>query len=229
MAHAIRHLIRGCLLLAIAVLGVRAQPAAPVLRFTVFSAKPVEGLSFVPRAGGPAQKIVFSSTARSPHYEYRGSSPLRFSDTTGAVVAEASVPPEIRDALLLFLPSTEKNFRYKIAVLDDAPSVRAPGSLSVINLSGLALSGSVGTGNVTLQPGLNPPLSLGSNGGKVALLSTQKGKPYPSYTGMVKLGRDERALLILFPPVYQGSFEVSSRLLIDAPGAAGKSGAPGRK
>ena len=31
------------------------------------------------------------------------------------------------------------------------------------------------------------------------------------------LGRNERALLILFPPFYTGSLEVQSRLLIDQP------------
>ncbi len=229
MAHALRYLTSLGLLLAVVVLGASAQTTAPVLRFTVFSAKPIEGLSYVPRAGAPAQKLGFSTTSRSPVYEYRGAPPLRLVDATGAVVAEAVVPPEMREALLLFLPSTEKNLRYKIAVLDDGPSARAPGGLSIINLSGFALSGTVGAENVTLQAGLNPALALGPTGGKVALVSQQKGKAYPSYTNTVKLNRGERGLLILFPPVYQGSFEVSSRLLIDAPGAGGKAGAPVRK
>lgn len=213
-----------------------AQPVAPPVRFSVFSPKPIKDVGFVPRAGVPPQAVAFAPTARSPRYEFRGAMPLRFVDiTSGVVVAEANIPAGIRDALLLFSPietpatSAGKGtgtLRYQIAVLDDSAARLAPGSLSIVNLSGLALSGTVNKEKVTLQPGLNAPLAVG-RAATIALSTTFKGRSYQSYAGTAALGRNDRALLILFPPFYAGSLEVQSRLLIDPPpGAAVVAPAP---
>ncbi len=201
-------------------------PAIQSVRFTVFSAKPVTDLAFVPQANAPAQALKFYPTARSPRYEYRGVMPLRFVDAvSGAIVAEATLPLEMRDALLLFSPvaGTPKTgaLRYQVAVLDDSALRHGPGGLAVINLSGLSLTGTVGNQAVTLTPGLNPTLAVGRSA-KIALRTTFKNRSYQAYADTVQLTAKQRALLILFPPFYQGSLEVQSRLLIDEPpGAAG--------
>ena len=52
-----------------------------------------------------------------------------------------------------------------------------------------------------------------------------KQRTYQSYACTATLGRNERALLILFPPFYAGALEVQSRLLLDKPAA----GSTGRK
>ena len=97
-----------------------AQPAPQPIRFTVFAAKQISGLTYVPRvdvaASTPKKTIApatpieirFNPTARSKRLEYRGPMPLRFVDSeSGAVVAEATIPPTIRDALLLFSPMAD--------------------------------------------------------------------------------------------------------------------------
>lgn len=201
-----------------------AQPVIPSVRFSVFSPKPIKDVGFAPRAGVAPQPLSFAPTARSPRYEYRGAMPLRFVDvSSGVVVAEAAIPAGVRDALLLFSPietaagaAGKGTLRYQVAVLDDSASRLAPGSLSIINLSGLSLSGTVNKEKVTLQPGLNVPLTVGQ-AAKIALSTTFKGRSYQSYAGTASLGRNDRALLILFPPFYAGSLEVQSRLLIDPP------------
>lgn len=200
----------------------RAQaPAGPSLRFTVFSARPIADLAFVPRPNAPPQKVVFYPTARSPRYDYRGATPLRFVDaSSGAVVAEATIPAEIHDGLLLFAPVPAAGgtvgMRYHVSVLDDGSARHGPGGLAVINLSGLALTGTIGTTSVTLKPGLNPTIPVGRSA-KVILKTEAKNRSYQSYADTVELARNQRALLILFPPFYQGSLEVQSRLLIDEP------------
>ena len=245
MAHALGYLKRGAgilpaflksaggkpALLLIAVAGflsdaAHAQaPTIPTVRFSVFSPKPIKDVGFAPRAGVAPQPVAFAPTARSPRYEFRGPMPLRFVDvTSGVVVAEATIPAGIRDALLLFSPietpasagKAAGTLRYQIAVLDDSASRLTPGSLSVVNLSGLSLSGTVNRVKVTLQPGLNAPLAVG-RAAKVALSTTFKGRSYQAYAGTAALGRNDRVLLILFPPFYAGSLEVQSRLLIDPP------------
>jgi len=158
-------------------------------------------------------------------YEYRGTMPLRFVDpSTGAVVAEANVPVGMQNALLLFSPlenakGSSASLRYQIAVLDDSATRHAAGGLAIINLSGLTLSGKINNQSVTLSAGLNPTIPAG-RAANIKLNTVLKQRTYVAYTGNVTLGRNERALLILFPPFYAGSHEVQSRLLIDQPPGA---------
>jgi hypothetical protein len=215
MAHALRYLI----LLGAIVGWAQAQAPVAAVRFTVFSARPVSDLSFLPRAGAAPQKTVFYPTARSPRYEFRGAMPIRFTDATNRVVAEATVPAGIRDALLLFTPiepAPTAGLRFQVSVLDDGVLRHGPGGLAIINLSGLALSGVVGSNAVVLKPGLNPTLAIGSST-KINFRASLKNRTYQSYADTVELGRNQRALLILFPPYYKGSLEAQSRLLLDEP------------
>ena len=198
------------------------KPPELTLHFTVFSAKPIEGLTYVPRANAAPAKLVFYPTAHSPRYEYRGANPIRFTDASGAVVAEATVPPEIHDALLLVSaidPVPPAGVKYRVAVLDDGAAQHTAGGLAVINLSGLALSGTIDGKPVTLKDGLNPTLAVGRTA-KIALNTVFKGRTFPSYSGDLKLKKNERALLILFPPFNKGSLEVQSRMLLDEPPTA---------
>ncbi len=221
MAHALRYLV-ACL---VSWACLRAQtPPASAVRFSVFAAKPIEALAFAPKPGAPPQVIEFSPTARSARLEYRGAMPLRFVDAaSGVVLAEAVLPPEIREALLLFSPmeaeASKGGLRYRVAVIDDSAVRHGPGGLVVLNLSGLSLAGTINEKPITLAAGLNPAVPIGRTA-KVVLRATAKGRTFQSYAGTVQLGARERALLILFPPFYRTSLEVQSRLLLDQPPGA---------
>ncbi len=201
-----------------------AQAPAPIqsVRFTVFSSRPVTDVAYLPRANATPQALKFQPTARSTRYEYRGAMPLRFVDPeTREVVAEAAIPAGLHDALLLFSPlepgaAGGGKLRYQIAVLDDGAARHGAGGLAIINLSGLALSGTVNNQAVTLKPGLNPT-QLINRSATITLTTVFKQRTYQSYSGTATLGRNERALLILFPPFYKGALEVQSRLLLDSP------------
>lgn len=197
---------------------VSAQPALPSVRFTVFSAQPVANLTYLPRPNATPVKLAFFPTARSARVEYRGAMPLRFTDaTTGAIVAEATIPPEMREPLLLFSaiePTPEKGLRYQVAVLDDSTTAHGPSGLTIVNLSGLTLSGTIAGKPISLQAGLNPPVTV-NRSAKVALRTTVGKRSVQSYADTVQLTARQRALLILFPPFYKGSAEVQSRLLLD--------------
>lgn len=116
--------------------------------------------------------------------------PLRFYDeTTGNVVAEAVIPPEMKEALLLFAPiepAPVSGFRYRIAVLDETGLRSGPRGLTIINLSGLALTGTVGKETVALEAGLNPTIALAS-ATKVVLRTSAKGRSIQSYADTVLL------------------------------------------
>jgi len=230
MAHALRYLTLGLLVLIALVPGASAQAGASdsvrTVRFTVFSARAIADVAFVARPGAGPKNVAFYPTARSPRYEYRGATPLRFIDSvSGAVVAEAVIPPDVRDALLLFTPLASEStpggsgLRFQIAVLDDSAARHGASGLVIINFSGLALGGTVGTQAVTLRPGLNPSLTIGRSA-KITLHTRLKERSYQSYAHTLALSGAERALLILFPPFYKGSVEVQARVLIDAPPVA---------
>ena len=204
-----------------------AAPTSQVVRFSVFSPQRIKDLTFAPRPGGAPQTLAFQPTARSVRYEYRGAMPLRFLDgTTGAVLAEATVPPAMREALLLFtlLPTpTAQGLKYQIAVLDDSVARQVPGTLAIINLSGLTLAGTVGKEAVKLKAGLNPAITIGRTAA-VTFRATHNNRSVQSYAGNVQLTARQRALLILFPPFNKGSLEAQSRLLIDDPQPGKKAG-----
>jgi hypothetical protein len=146
--------------------------------------------------------------------------PLKFSvGASGEVVAEANIPPDMGDVLLLFTPiepAPASGVRYRIAVLDDSALRHGPGGLTIINFSGLDLSGLIGAETVALKTGLNPTLSVARTT-KILLRTKFKNRSYQSYAGTIELKPGERALLILFPAFYKGSLEVQSRLLVDQP------------
>ncbi len=213
----------GLFLVLVAATPSEAQPALQTVRFAVFSSKPITDIAFAPRPNAAPQPVAFYPTARSPRYEYRGPMPVRFIDPTSkAVIAEATIPPEIHDALLLFSPAPGGGgspLKFQISVLDDSAVRHGAGGLAVINLSGLVLTGTVNNTAVTLKPGLNPTLPVGRSA-KIVFHTMLKNRSYQAYADTVPLAAKERALLILFPPFYQGSLEVQSRLLVDVPPTA---------
>ncbi len=219
MAHAFRHLI-ACFALVASAFAQTPRTAEQPLRFTVFSIKTLTGLAYTPKPGVPPVTLKFFPTARSPRYEYRGPMPMHFINAAASgIVAEATVPPEIHDALLLISPiepAPSTGVKYRVAVLDDSAVKHVAGGLAVINFSGLALSGKIDGKDVTLVDGLNPVQAVGRSA-KIALHTTFKGRTYQSYAENLTLKKNERALLIFFPPFYKGSLEVQSRLLIDEP------------
>lgn len=192
--------------------------AGPTVRFTLFAARPIADLGFSPRPGAAVQRVAFYPTARSARYEFHGRMPLQFVDAaSGDVVAEVTIPPEIREPLLLFTPAEAQasgKLRYQVAVLDDSAAHHPAGALVVVNLSGLALTGTLNDEAISVKAGLNPPVNI-PRGAKLSFRTTFKGRAFPAYSGEVKLARNERGLLILFPPFYPGSLEVQARLLVD--------------
>lgn len=210
-----------------------ATPAEPEVQvhFTVFSAVPISGVGFLAKPDAVPTPVAFYPTARSPRYEYVGSNPLRFQSIPAAgtdgpaattemkAMAEVTFAPNIRDAFLLFepmMPAAKDGMRYRVYVLDDSTVRQAPGTLTVVNLSGLPLNGSAGKSFVNMRDALVAPFTIGRSA-KVSLRVPYAGRSYQAYTDTIDLEAGERALLILFPPFRPGSLEVQSRLLIDKP------------
>lgn len=204
-----------------------APVAAPLVRFTVFGLRPEGEVAFVPKPGAAPQRLQFYPTARSPRYEYRGATPLRFIEPESKVVlAEVSVPPGAGEMLLVFSPAAAGKSpgapRYDVTVLDDSLMRHPVGSLLILNLSGQALAGTVNDRAVSPGTGASALIPVGRSAA-VRFTSAIRNRVVQAYAGTVSLARDERALLVLFPPFHPGSAEVQARVLVDKRGNATKS------
>lgn len=210
---------------------VAAAVGGPAIRFSVFAARLITDLAYVPRLGAAPLKLQFQPTARSSRYEYRGGMPLRFVDpANGVVAAEVTFPADLHDGLLLFSPGSGGTgaasagavkappLRYQVAVLDDSAARHPSGALSILNLSGFSLNGAVGKRVVNLEAGLGPVISIGTAAAVVSFATEIKGRTYTAYRSTVQLKGRQRALLVLLPPFNPGGVEVQSRLLLDEPG-----------
>jgi hypothetical protein len=219
MAHQIRHLIVAgvCLLLAPFAL---AQKAGPVVTsFTVFALRPIDGLE-ITGATGMREAVQFKASTRSPKYTVSGIGPLKFFDhTTGAVVAEATIPPEVRQPLLLFLDPPALNprgLKHQIAVIDDSSAKLGSGQLAILNLSGLKFTGMLDKTALTVEPGLNAPVPF-TQFARLTLYTLARGTKVQSYADVLKPSKTARVLLILFPPARKGALEVQVRALSEEP------------
>ena len=200
-----------------------AQPAPAPERqvsFRVFSAQPIADLAYVPRPGSAPVSLAFYPTAHSPRYAYTGPASLQFIDaTTGAVAAEITVPPKIVTALFILSalePLATRTVRYRVQVVDDSAERHPPGTLLILNFSGLELSGTINRRPVTLNGGLNAPIRM-EMPAAIILRTPFKNRSYQAYADTISLEKSGRALLLLLPPYRQGSLEVQSRVLLDAP------------
>ena len=199
-----------------------AQPAVPPERqwnFTVFSAQPIDDLTYLPQPGATPVPLAFYPTARSPRYSYSGPARLRlFHSRTGATAAEINVPPEIRTVMLILSAKghgSGDGWDYDVIVVDDGALSHAPGTLLILNFSGLTLSGSINRQSLTLLSGFNAPIRVGQVAA-INLRTPFKARTYQAYAETIALEESGRALLLLLPPYHQGSLEVQSRVLLDA-------------
>lgn len=222
MAHQFRHLILVVASAAILTvrLGAQAGGTAAKVHFTVFSPEVLTGVSYVARTK-PEPKympLVFFPSARSPVYECDGVMPLQFVNTaTNEVIGSVTVPPGMREPLLVFFPVAPKSgssVRYHVYVHDDTTMKLEAGGLAVLNFSGLSLTGTIDRKKVELQEGYEGPFSVGTSA-KVQLSTVFHGRKLQSYSDSIALGKDGRALLILLPPFRKGSIEVQTRVLLD--------------
>jgi hypothetical protein len=206
------------------------EPPPRQIRFSVFSADPIENLNFLPADQQVPVAVVFYPTIRSPVYTYRGETPLRFyqSGAVGSLLAPSALVAEVdlasapENCLLLFsrLPSPAADgLKYRVHVLDEGAARSGPGSLRIFNLSGLILTGVIGSRSFTLNAGLGPSLRVPKSP-KVELRTLFRNRLYPAYSETLELKPNDRGLLLLFPPFRSGSLEVQSRLLVDEPPTA---------
>lgn len=220
-----------CGLLLVAPGAAGQRPGQISIRFTVFSLAPIEGLAYVSTTGAKLP-LKFNPASRSSRHTYNGAPLLKFIEVeTGTVVAEATVPPEIREPLLLFTPlpaASARGLRYQVSVVDDSGAKLGAGHLAILNLSGLKLTGLLDKTPLTVDEGLNAPVPF-TRQAKLILFASAHGARVQSYADVIKPPKSSRLLLILFPPTRKGAVEVQTRALADEPPLPPPPGVPAKK
>lgn len=208
-----------CALLIGAPFAAAQRPGQISVRFTVFAARPIDGLSYLSSTGAQLP-LKFNPASRSTHHTYNGASPVRFVDTaTGTLVAEASIPPDLREPLLLFSELATpgpRGLRYQISVLDDSAAKLSAGHLAILNLSGLKFTARLDQSEFAVAEGLNAPVPF-KRETRLTLFTNVRGARVQSYADLIKPPKSARLLLILFPPARKGAVEVQTRALSDDP------------
>jgi hypothetical protein len=204
------------------------------VRFTVFSEGLLQGLSFIPKPREAPVELQFMSTQRSRLYEYYGSNSIEFSTdvhvppdparpgllrTDRIVVARAVIPSGVREALLLFSlePGWENQPvpRYVVQVFDDSRTAVPLDHLAFLNATGLPLFGTVGEREVQLSAGISRALRVAAGETPVLLHVLHENQVLPVYGDLIALERNQRVLVVLFPPIGPDATHVRRRLLYD--------------
>ena len=213
---------------------VTAGTPAPLARLT-FSCYaldlPPGRVLYRPQPGYAPVEVRFYRAGRSPRYEYHGPVPIRFfsdaaADSGGAgahesVVAEAALPGDAREVLLLFMRNHETSpmrapGAFKVLVIDDTASAFPSGRVVIFNASGRTLECVIDGRVRELAPGFGPSLDA-TNPMAVELHTRVRGQLYPGYRGRLILADRARCLMIILPPRHAGSPELEVRLIHDTP------------
>ncbi len=223
MALSRRNLSTGLLLWFVTCVIMPAQvepPAARQLLFSVFAAEPVGRLCYVAKPGTAPERLEFYPTVRSPLYLYEGPSRVQFLDVdTAAIRAEFTVPPRIRRVLLILAHDNAARtgpIQYRVLILDDSAQRHDTGTIRILNLSGLELSGTINLRSVTLQGGADEIVQVG-NTAVIHLRTPYHNRTYQAYAETLSIEHSGSAFLLLLPPYRPGSLEVQSRFLAEAP------------
>ena len=213
--------------------GALAQPSEVPemldLNFSVYSFQRLKGLNFLnPHA--QVEKLSFFSSSRSPRHHYSGPNPIVFFRETpepspqnpSAVrrvsVAEARIPPGMRDPMLVFFRDTSTasaSERYLVYPFDDSLRNLPAGHIVFFNVSGYELRGYINREVVRLRTGPSQPYSVRGSSIGVSL-GVYVGEKYrQSFASPIAVGNDQRAIAFFFPPYLAGSPEVQPRILLE--------------
>ena len=90
-----------------------------------------------------------------------------------------------------------------------------PDHLAFLNATGLPLFGTVGGSEAQVPLGLSRPRRIGAGETPVLLQILHEGQVLPVYGDLIALERNQRVLVVLFPPGDPESTQIRRRLLYD--------------
>jgi hypothetical protein len=246
MARSFRNLALVCFVLAGAALG-HAQSGdgsgAISGQFNVWAPRLLKGIFYQPAPNEAPVELRFYS-GRSPSFLYRGPNPIEFfrqeevqdqqgrTTTVRVPVASARLPEGVRDALIVFQgpPRGQEQGPTRATVFDDSQGALPRNSISVLNASGIALTGRVGTTDLRLEPAAVSRPVTGRGNVPIAFGVNQAGTFMTLGADEVSVAENDRVRVILLPPHSPRARQLQIRVLRDSvPPLEGAGAGAGRR
>ena len=180
-------------------------------------------------------RIGFRTSGRSLKYEYKGPLPLTFfeetktptpdnpDNVTRTVVAQISPPTDKSDLLFLFSRNPSENdsgLQYSIDWIDTNIRAVPSGHITIFNTLPIEFEGGIQQSKndanpvlIKTKPGINPPIDIEPKAKVILALNSNTDGLLRAYEDTVHCGRDERILLVIFPPRFPGSYQVGSKII----------------
>jgi len=164
-----------------------------------------------------------SSQGRSDLYAFEGPLPLRFvatakdGESLRATKMLASVSEQLpAEALILLSPQAGADGELDLQVLDDTSAAFPARHVRIVNLSGRIVAGQLDDRRFSTDPGgaVIPPQSVG-NSFRLGVAYERMGRPVVVFDQSLRLGADERVLLVFLPPFREGA-DVRVRVVRDS-------------
>lgn len=177
----------------------------------------------------------FKTSGRSLRYQYKGPDPLVFfeekdaptPDNPEAVrrtpVGRVHLPPDVDEVLFFFTPNRddpEKGLKYSVTGIDIRDHKVPAGNFTIFNTLSIPFMGAVGKSEsrksgraLTVKPGINTPVDIYPRAEVLLALESESEGLMRVYEDTIHCDRNERVLLILFPPRFPGSLDVGGKLI----------------
>jgi len=213
----------GCLLYPMMLF---AQTQTRTIEFRVFGLPAnTDPKMYTMGPSGKLQAIQFKARVRSDSYQAQiniENPQLHFygaSDTAGQphILSSAQIDPDWQTVLCVFSKSTDAGVSL-ITIPDDTDSL-SPGTLRVLNLSGIKVLGRINGQNMQLPTRqLSSPVPLETSQlNDIRIAAEGPSQHHLVYQNQLRIQSSSRALLILRPPRRPGSIHIATQLLTDTP------------
>ena len=204
------------------------------IEFTVYGQYPIRGdIEYLPvsreaiAAGAKMQKPVAIRThslTRIGPYSFKGGRSISFFDTlTKELVGGVTLPTNSRKWLFLFVKNTlyeddpENQLKYKIYPFNDSRQNLPNNGLVFLNLSKMELSGTIENRKIDLAPGESEPFRISKSLRIVLKTPDLYGqKMLHAHIKTYRFKPNHRYLMIIFPPVLQGSSDADVRFISES-------------
>jgi hypothetical protein len=202
------------------------------VEFRAFNLKPGDftDINFKNPAGDLTQ-LSFKKKSRTEAYTTKISAednylyfyPKRSPDLEDPIllpITRTWIDPKWRSPLLLISDiSTNDSVRYSITAFEDSYASFPPGSLKVVNISGVEIIGVIDGSRVTLNNSqASRSFKINDNEKiQVIIAAESSTRHHLLYKNTLSLNNNTRSLLILRPPRRNGSVKILGQLVIEYP------------
>lgn len=208
-----------------------AKPASYSVTFSVYALQALKTTNlYYADAHNSLTKLEFRKKSRSDHYQATIQSDdgaLRIyrqyatsaKKTPPILVEQIRIEPCNVPLLLLITADNDRTHdAINAYAIDDSQHNSSPGSIRLVNITGIDVFGKIGTALIALQHGGISQAYNQASRQPVDISVAAKGnnRYHLLYKNNIRITSGSRGLLILTPPIREGSIRIGGHLLLDS-------------